>query len=199
MQFNLDCRPFRFGDVFGSAHAGMTAEGDNSVLMQKVAKEHLALFKPHKLEQVAALDLENVDHLLHLFKLRENEMYSYLRNKIGKAAVFTKVTFGLNGRFFNTFFHRHSSLQIQKSLPSVLDGLAKPLQERGVFNIWMFEEQDQIQVNFLVFRNISTAYIISTILFLFFLLGLRQVLRRPPDCRRVLLRAKGRRRQGHVA
>ena len=36
----------RFGTVFASAHAGMTAEGDNSVLMQKVAKEHMGLFKP---------------------------------------------------------------------------------------------------------------------------------------------------------
>merc|ERR1712112_123186 len=31
----------RIGTYFGSAHAGQTAEGDNSVLMQKVAKEHL--------------------------------------------------------------------------------------------------------------------------------------------------------------
>lgn len=31
----------RFGSVIGFAHAGMTAEGDNSVLMQKVSKEYL--------------------------------------------------------------------------------------------------------------------------------------------------------------
>ena len=31
----------RFGVFLGLAHAAMTAEGDNSVLMQKVAKEHL--------------------------------------------------------------------------------------------------------------------------------------------------------------
>merc|ERR1711983_609455 len=31
----------RFGTLLGLAHAAMTAEGDNSVLMQKVAKEHL--------------------------------------------------------------------------------------------------------------------------------------------------------------
>ena len=29
----------RFGTFLGLAHAAMTAEGDNSVLMQKVAKE----------------------------------------------------------------------------------------------------------------------------------------------------------------
>ena len=32
----------RFGVLLGFAHAGMTAEGDNRVLMQKVAKEYLA-------------------------------------------------------------------------------------------------------------------------------------------------------------
>ncbi|KAG1666186.1 hypothetical protein FOA52_012033 [Chlamydomonas sp. UWO 241] len=33
----------RFGSILGFAHAGMTAEGDNRVLMQKVAKETLGL------------------------------------------------------------------------------------------------------------------------------------------------------------
>lgn len=36
----------RFGSHIGFAHAGMTAEGDNSVLMQKVAKEYLACLEP---------------------------------------------------------------------------------------------------------------------------------------------------------
>ena len=31
----------KFGAIIGFAHAGMTAEGDNRVLMQKVAKEYL--------------------------------------------------------------------------------------------------------------------------------------------------------------
>ncbi|GIL89582.1 hypothetical protein Vretifemale_17414 [Volvox reticuliferus] len=37
----LSCN--RFGSIIGFAHAGMTAEGDNRVLMQKVAKELLGL------------------------------------------------------------------------------------------------------------------------------------------------------------
>lgn len=37
----LSCN--RFGQILGFAHAGMTAEGDNRVLMQKVAKEILGL------------------------------------------------------------------------------------------------------------------------------------------------------------
>ncbi|KAK3815246.1 MAG: hypothetical protein J3Q66DRAFT_433018, partial [Benniella sp.] len=35
----------RFGEMIGYAHAGMTEEGDSSVLMQKVAKEMLALLQ----------------------------------------------------------------------------------------------------------------------------------------------------------
>ena len=41
LQGYLSCN--RFGTFLGLAHAAMTAEGDNSVLMQKVAKEHLAV------------------------------------------------------------------------------------------------------------------------------------------------------------
>ncbi|KAB7499843.1 Acyl-coenzyme A oxidase 3, peroxisomal [Armadillidium nasatum] len=37
-----------FGTFLGLAHAAITAEGDNCVLMQKVAKERLATFKPLK-------------------------------------------------------------------------------------------------------------------------------------------------------
>ncbi len=82
----------RFGEFFGSAHAGMTAEGDNSVLMQKVAKEHMGLFKPHDVEKLSSIDLEDPGHILQLFKLRENELYATLKGKLGKAMLYTKVT-----------------------------------------------------------------------------------------------------------
>ncbi len=88
----------RFGEFFGSAHAGMTAEGDNSVLMQKVAKEHLSMFKPHQLSAPEALDLANIDHIAYLLMKRENEQYDLLRNKMKKAVVFTQV-FKLFGFF----------------------------------------------------------------------------------------------------
>jgi hypothetical protein len=45
----------KFGAILGFAHAGMTAEGDNRVLMQKVAKEYLAtLNQPHVRERLQA-------------------------------------------------------------------------------------------------------------------------------------------------
>ena len=44
----------RFGQIIGFAHAAMTAEGDNRVLMQKVAKEMLDRFTAGKLPQLRA-------------------------------------------------------------------------------------------------------------------------------------------------
>merc|ERR1711920_1175146 len=114
----------RFGGLLGSAHAGMTAEGDNSVLMQKVAKEHMGLFKPHKDTPPANLDLEDVDHIEYLLKARENLQYSELTKKLAPAMVYTKVG---------------------KSMPGILKPFGDKLQEKGIFNTWMLKEQDLIQ------------------------------------------------------
>eukprot|EP01094_Clydonella_sp_ATCC50884_P020370 TRINITY_DN4221_c1_g1_i1.p1 TRINITY_DN4221_c1_g1~~TRINITY_DN4221_c1_g1_i1.p1 ORF type:complete len:617 (-),score=245.63 TRINITY_DN4221_c1_g1_i1:620-2224(-) len=73
----LSCN--RFGLAIGGAHAGETAEGDNAVLMQKVAKELLTLVRKgkHPLElEVAAGDADAVRAgdlraLLHLLRVRE--------------------------------------------------------------------------------------------------------------------------------
>jgi len=114
----------RIGTYFGSAHAGMTAEGDNSVLMQKVAKEHLALFKPHTDHAPRILDLEDVDHIEYLLKARENLQYSALKRKLASALVYTKVG---------------------KAMPSLLKPIGDKMQEKGLFNTWMLQEQDLIQ------------------------------------------------------
>merc|ERR1719315_624475 len=114
----------RIGTYFGSAHAGQTVEGDNSVLMQKVAKEHLGLFKPHKDSPPARLDLEIIDHLEYLLKARENLQYTELRKKMASAMVYTKVG---------------------KKMPGILKPIGDKLQEKGIFNTWMLQEQDLIQ------------------------------------------------------
>ena len=45
----------RFGQILGFAHAGMTAEGDNRVLFQKVAKEYSSTVTlPHVAQRLAA-------------------------------------------------------------------------------------------------------------------------------------------------
>lgn len=63
----------------GFSHAGMTAEGDNSVLMQKVAKELLAGVQAGKIKlpvvsdagSAASWDLNKPETHLKLFRLRE--------------------------------------------------------------------------------------------------------------------------------
>merc|ERR1711990_1405586 len=114
----------RIGTYFGSAHAGQTAEGDNSVLMQKVAKEHLGLFKPHEDSPPQNLDLENIDHIEYLLKARENLQYKELKQKLAPAMIYTKVG---------------------KSMPGILKPIGDKLQEKGIFNTWMLQEQDLIQ------------------------------------------------------
>ena len=68
----------RLGTFIGFSHAGMTAEGDNAVLMQKVAKELLAGLesgaRPIKLISKKTLigsNLKSLKDLMNLFKYRE--------------------------------------------------------------------------------------------------------------------------------
>jgi len=117
----------RFGTIFASAHAGMTAEGDNSVLMQKVSKEHMGLFKPHILEKPHGGDVDpsNIHHLMYMLKARENQIHASLKERLAKAFLFTKV-----GKKMSSFG---------------LKSFGNNLQEKGIFNSWMYQEQDKIQ------------------------------------------------------
>lgn len=85
----LSCN--RFGTFLGLAHATMTAEGDNSVLMQKVAKERLAVFKPLKVNDNLPADPASLEYLHDLMKRRENLLFTALGKKLmaaGKAGLF---------------------------------------------------------------------------------------------------------------
>merc|ERR1712029_797624 len=77
----------RFGTFLGLAHAAMTAEGDNSVLMQKVAKEHLGYLakNPPKLSSPANKSVTDQSYLHHLLKVREVKVYTELGQKMAKA------------------------------------------------------------------------------------------------------------------
>ena len=82
----LSCN--RFGTFLGLAHAAMTAEGDNSVLMQKVAKERLGeLMKspPKMREMPASQDFTNAEFLLYLLQSREMKLFRELGEKMAKA------------------------------------------------------------------------------------------------------------------
>ncbi|KAF9964008.1 hypothetical protein BGZ65_011599 [Modicella reniformis] len=114
----------RFGEMIGYAHAGMTAEGDNSVLMQKVAKERLALLQQlqklgsvgpggdidfkeleKKRKHAQALDVNSLEDILTLFQLREAGLFQELGSSM------------------------HSKISGGKAL----------------FDVWMGEESDTIQ------------------------------------------------------
>lgn len=70
------------------------------------------------------MDLSNVDQIEELFKTRENMQYSILTGKFTKAMMYTKAG---------------------KAMPSMLKGFGESLLEKGVFNTWMYQEQDLIQ------------------------------------------------------
>ncbi|KAI3654214.1 hypothetical protein MP228_000933 [Amoeboaphelidium protococcarum] len=112
----------RLGQNIGFSHAGMTAEGDNSVLMQKVTKELMAAIQggKYKLQfhQPAAggagivgdnvQELTKLGSLLKLFEAREAFVVS----------------------------------QLGKSMNDKMKGQGKPL-----FDVWMKEESDSIQMS----------------------------------------------------
>ena len=81
-----------FGKHLESAHAGMTAEGDNSVLMQKVCKEQLGRFKPSgKTERTKPLDFNNMDDLVHLLEARYNNQFTDMVKLMVKATGYNKI------------------------------------------------------------------------------------------------------------
>jgi len=80
----------RFGTFIGLAHAAMTAEGDNSVLMNKVAKEQLGLFKPKKIE-IPEFNLESRDYLHSVLAQHEQNSFINLGKTMmaaGKGQIF---------------------------------------------------------------------------------------------------------------
>ena len=92
----LSCN--RFGTFLGLAHAAMTAEGDNSVLMQKVAKEHLGhlMKNPPKVEKPSSSSVSDQSFLHYLLRAREGKVYTELGTKMaaaGKAGTYDSWMF----------------------------------------------------------------------------------------------------------
>jgi len=107
----LSCN--KFGSGIAGSHSSMTAEGDNSVLMQKVATERLMVLKP-TMFQVAATyvpsfvnrmfswaDLSNQKYLHSLLESREKELFMALGMKMMRA--------GKKGRF-DTWMYKEQDL-----------------------------------------------------------------------------------------
>ena len=115
----------RFGTFLGLAHAAMTAEGDNSVLMQKVAKERLSALQKEvdiDLKTPQNQDLDNQDYLIYLLKLREMKLFEKLGGKMKSLQDKSGV--------FNTWMMEESDL-IQASARAYADRLiAESFQSR---------------------------------------------------------------------
>ncbi|CAG8527791.1 13907_t:CDS:10 [Acaulospora colombiana] len=85
----------RFGSFIGFSHAGMTAEGDNSVLMQKVSKELLADVQSGKVKLPQVPDAKNsqkwdvsdLNNQLKLLQLREQALIKELGTKMAKKSL----------------------------------------------------------------------------------------------------------------
>ncbi|KAF9431912.1 hypothetical protein BGZ76_011532 [Entomortierella beljakovae] len=96
----------RFGEMIAFSHAGMTAEGDNSVLMQKVAKETLGLYQKGLIDvshlpnpkESQSWEISSLDTLLKLFQLREaglfKELGTAMQTKMGKGQALFDVWMG---------------------------------------------------------------------------------------------------------
>lgn len=107
----LSCN--KFGSGIAGSHSSMTAEGDNSVLMQKVATERLMVLKPTMLEVAATYvpsfvsrmfswaDLSNQKYLHTLLESREKQLFMELGMKMMKA--------GKKGRF-DTWMYKEQDL-----------------------------------------------------------------------------------------
>jgi len=99
----LSCN--RFGPLLGLAHAGMTAEGDNSVLMMKTSKVLLADFTAGKVKlhtvdnkSLTSADLTSSDENVlrafsELFKARENLLLVGLGKKMKAGSDHKKSIF----------------------------------------------------------------------------------------------------------
>ncbi|KAL1915611.1 uncharacterized protein VTP21DRAFT_6735 [Calcarisporiella thermophila] len=97
----------RFGEQIGFSHAGITAEGDNSVLMQKVAKELVTGLQEGKninlpttisAKEAINLDVSTSEGLYELFKLREagllHELASSMQRKLSSGKKLFEVWMG---------------------------------------------------------------------------------------------------------
>jgi acyl-CoA oxidase len=144
----------RFGEAIAGAHAGLTAEGDNRVLMQKVTKELLGLTDKFELaKEIAAdylpaalhrlvdglvnIDLEDNDDLVTLFRAREKRLLGQLANKLAKSKK-------AGDKLFNTWMFEESDLVqaaakaygermvLEKSIEAIdkMDDSLQPLMKR---------------------------------------------------------------------
>merc|ERR1711997_197929 len=163
----LSCN--RFGTFLGLAHAAMTAEGDNSVLMQKVAKEHLGVMAKKGFKNPMVYpdneQFTNNDYLMWILNQREVTLFGTLGKKMAAA--------GKEG-MFNTWMMEESDV-IQGAARSFGDRLIaerfahtvetcdaglKPILEK-LFTLYMVSTIEQNLGNLLILGIIKPNQIAS--------------------------------------
>jgi len=104
----LSCN--RLGTIIETSHAGITAEGDNSVLTQKVSKELLTAYESGELKtpEVHSLNWKDssLDDFLQIFQYAVKKQLELLRNEIAKRMS--------EGRDLWTIWHRELSDEVQQ-------------------------------------------------------------------------------------
>jgi len=106
----LSCN--RFGEAIGGAHAGMTAEGDNSVLMQKVAKELLSLLQSNQLSDLPDLN-DSSTRTISSLKLEDLRYWISVRNfkLLNQLATTLQTEILSNGKpLFEVWMYEQSDL-----------------------------------------------------------------------------------------
>jgi len=152
----LSCN--RFGTFLGLAHAAMTAEGDNSVLMQKVAKEHLPVIAKKGFKNPITMPSQksftNADYLLYILNERENVLFKTLGGKMaaaGKAGMFNtwmmEESDVIQGAA-RAFGDRLIAERFAHTLATCDSGL-KPILEK-IFNLYMVSTVEKNLGNLLI-------------------------------------------------
>lgn len=125
----------RFGDALGFAHAGITAEGDASVLMQKAAKEMLTLVQQGRLRlaRISSWSSEgnfcDDGYLRYLLSQREAHLVGELSRKMSATAGMTTEQTGIG---------------IGKSQGGMKGGIDH---SHHIFNVWMMQESALVQAS----------------------------------------------------
>ncbi|KAF9200260.1 hypothetical protein BGZ49_009536 [Haplosporangium sp. Z 27] len=91
----------RFGQYLSFSHGAMTAEGDNSILMQKVSKELVILYQKGQLDteilhvrkEASSWDIASLESLFRLFQLREAILLQELSNTLATEMAAGKTLF----------------------------------------------------------------------------------------------------------
>ena len=115
----LSCN--RFGQIIGFAHAGMTAEGDNRVLMQKVSKELLGLAEGGKLPS------------------------TFLSAATASIPPYANAASLPIMRRLLTIVSARRLLDLSKAMASRQTSPAAVAGDNPVFEIWMKQESDLVQ------------------------------------------------------